>query len=234
MEANALNNVAISSRMDTPAGEGILIAWERGWATIELDDGEEKKFRAKDVELLEDAGEGEEHEEVEAEEVEAEEGDEGNNGDTKEEGEEEGAEEEEDGEEGEESAFKGERLRQRKEQYVGKRHCGDEVALALAGATLQSILALTVDLGLYSPKWAVLNPGQQRMNAGNRLRGWLKKNEGQEAVFKKLVKKPAEFQVLRNGRPAKRCESREAAERWMATAQKVASNPADWAIREVA
>lgn len=220
MEAIALNNVAISSRMDTPAGEGILIAWERGWATIELDDGEEKKFRAKDVELLEDAEEASEPEE----------GDEGNNGA-------EGGEEEEDAnEEGEEeeSAFKGERLRQRKEQYVGKRHCGDEVAQALAGATLQSILALTVDLGLYNPKWAVLNPGQQRMNAGNRLRGWLKKNEGQEAVFKKLVKKPAEFQVLRNGRPARRCESREAAERWMATAQKVASNPADWAIREVA
>ncbi len=220
MEAIALNNVAISSRMDTPAGEGILIAWKRGWATIELDDGEEKKFRAKDVELIEDAEEASEPEE----------GDEGNNGA-------EGGEEEEDAnEEGEEeeSAFKGERLRQRKEQYVGKRHCGDEVAQALAGATLQSILALTVDLGLYNPKWAVLNPGQQRMNAGNRLRGWLKKNEGQEAVFKKLVKKPAEFQVLRNGRPARRCESREAAERWMATAQKVASNPADWAIREVA
>lgn len=229
MEATALNNVAISSRMDTPVGEGILIAWERGWATIELDDGEEKKFRAKDVELIEDAEEGEEHEDAEGA-SEPEEGDEGNNGA------EEGEEEEDADKEGEEegSAFKGERLRQRKEQYVGKRHCGDEVAQALAGATLQSILALTVDLGLYNPKWAVLNPGQQRMNAGNRLRGWLKKNEGQEAVFKKLVKKPAEFQVLRNGRPARRCESREAAERWMATAQKVASNPADWAIREVA
>lgn len=234
MEATELNNIAISSRMNTPAGEGILIAWERGWATIELDDGEEKKFRAKDVELLEDAEEGEEHEDAE-EASEPEEGDEGNNG-AEEGAEEEEGEEEEGGEggEGEESAFKGERLRQRKEQYVGKRHCGDEVALALAGATLQSILALTVDLGLYNPKWAVLNPGQQRMNAGNRLRGWLKKNEGQEAVFKKLVKKPAEFQVLRNGRPARRCESREAAERWMATAQKVASNPADWAIREIA
>lgn len=218
MEANALNNIAISSRMDTPAGEGILIAWERGWATIELDDGEEKKFRAKDVELLEDASEGEDAEEVEAEESDGE-------------GE---AAEESGADEDAEPAFKGERLRQRKEQYVGKRHCGDEVATALAGATLQSILALTVDLGLYNPKWATLNPGQQRMNAGNRIRGWLKKNEGQESVFSKLARKPTEFQVMRNNRPVKRCESLEAAQRWMEVAQKTASMEADWAIREAA
>ena len=213
MEATELNNVAISSRMDTPAGEGILIAWERGWATIELDDGEEKKFRAKDVELIEDAGEESDGEESDADE--------------------EGADEEGADEEGE-PAFKGERLRQRKEQYVGKRHCGDEVAVALAGATLQSILALTVDLELYNPKWATLNPGQQRMNAGNRIRGWLKKNEGQESVFSKLVRKPTEFQVMRNNRPVKRCESLEAAQRWMEIAQKTASMEADWAIREAA
>ena len=106
--------------------------------------------------------------------------------------------------------------------------------MALAGATLQSILALTVDLGLYNPKWATLNPGQQRMNAGNRIRGWLKKNEGQESVFSKLVRKPAEFQVMRNNRPVKRCESLEAAQRWMEIAQKTASMEADWAIREAA
>lgn len=217
MEATELNNVAISSRMGTPAGEGILIAWERGWATVELDGGEEKKFRAKDVELLEDASEGEDASEE---------------ADT---GEEADAGEESDAEESEgEPAFKGERLRQRKEQYVGKRHCGDEVAMALAGATLQSILALTVDLELYNPKWATLNPGQQRMNAGNRIRGWLKKNEGQESVFSKLVRKPTEFQVMRNNRPVKRCESLEAAQRWMEIAQKTASMEADWAIREAA
>ena len=219
MEATELNNIAISSRMSTPAGEGILIAWERGWATVELDDGEEKKFRAKDVELIEDASGAEEVEEVEAEEVEEVEAEESDA-------------EESDADEDAESAFKGERLRQRKEQYVGKRHCGDEVAVALAGATLQSILALTVDLGLYNPKWATLNPGQQRMNAGNRIRGWLKKNEGQESVFSKLVRKPTEFQVMRNNRPVKRCESLEAAQRWMEIAQKTASMEADWAIRE--
>lgn len=221
MEATELNNVAISSRMDTPAGEGILIAWERGWATVELDDGEEKKFRAKDVELIEDASDAEEADEGDAEEGADEESD----------ASEEGADGE--AEEGE-PAFKGERLRQRKEQYVGKRHCGDEVAMALAGATLQSILALTVDLELYNPKWATLNPGQQRMNAGNRIRGWLKKNEGQESVFSKLVRKPTEFQVMRNNRPVKRCESLEAAQRWMEIAQKTASMEADWAIREAA
>ena len=220
MEATELNNVAISSRMDTPAGEGILIAWERGWATVELDDGEEKKFRAKDVELIEDAND--------AGESDAGESDAGESDGEESDG------EESDGEEENESAFKGERLRQRKEQYVGKRHCGDEVAVALAGATLQSILALTVDLGLYNPKWATLNPGQQRMNAGNRIRGWLKKNEGQESVFSKLVRKPTEFQVMRNNRPVKRCESLEAAQRWMEIAQKTASTEADWAIREAA
>lgn len=221
MEATELNNIAISSRMDTPAGEGILIAWERGWATIELDDGEEKKFRAKDVELIEDASEGEDDDESAGEENDADESDA-----------DEGAGEENDAGEENESAFKGERLRQRKEQYVGKRHCGDEVAVALAGATLQSILALTVDLELYNPKWAALNPGQQRMNAGNRIRGWLKKNEGQESVFSKLVRKPTKFQVMRNNRPVKRCESLEAAQRWMEIAQKTASMEADWAIRE--
>ena len=225
MEATELNNIAISSRMDTPAGEGILVAWERGWATVELDDGEEKKFRAKDVELIEDASGAEEVEDASgAEEVEEVE-------EVEESGADEGAGESDAGEENE-SAFKGERLRQRKEQYVGKRHCGDEVAVALAGATLQSILALTVDLELYNPKWATLNPGQQRMNAGNRIRGWLKKNEGQESVFSKLVRKPTEFQVMRNNRPVKRCESLEAAQRWMEIAQKTASMEADWAIRE--
>ena len=224
MEATELNNIAISSRMNTPAGEGILIAWERGWATIELDDGEEKKFRAKDVELVENASDGEESD---GEESDGEESDAGES-----DGEESDAGESDAGESEGEPAFKGERLRQRKEQYVGKRHCGDEVAVALAGATLQSILALTVDLGLYNPKWATLNPGQQRMNAGNRIRGWLKKNEGQESVFSKLVRKPAEFQVMRNNRPVKRCESLEAAQRWMEIAQKSASMEADWAIRE--
>ena len=226
MEATELNNIAISSRMNTPAGEGILIAWERGWATIELDDGEEKKFRAKDVELVEDASDGEESDagESDAGESDAGESDAGESD----------AGESDAGESDGEPAFKGERLRQRKEQYVGKRHCGDEVAVALAGATLQSILALTVDLGLYNPKWATLNPGQQRMNAGNRIRGWLKKNEGQESVFSKLVRKPAEFQVMRNNRPVKRCESLEAAQRWMEIAQKTASMEADWAIREAA
>ena len=221
MEATELNNIAISSRMNTPAGEGILIAWERGWATIELDDGEEKKFRAKDVELVEDASDGEESDAGESDAGESDAG-------------ESDGEESDAGESDGEPAFKGERLRQRKEQYVGKRHCGDEVAVALAGATLQSILALTVDLGLYNPKWATLNPGQQRMNAGNRIRGWLKKNEGQESVFSKLVRKPAEFQVMRNNRPVKRCESLEAAQRWMEIAQKTASMEADWAIREAA
>ncbi len=52
-------------------------------------------------------------------------------------------------------------------------HNGDVVASTLAGLPLESVLAIastmtSVDL---STKYAHLNPGQQRMNLGNRIRG---------------------------------------------------------------
>ena len=58
--------------------------------------------------------------------------------------------------------------------------CGDGIAAKLRGMELDEALgfiASTMDESpdLYFEKWGHLNPGQIRMNAGNRLRHWLKK-----------------------------------------------------------
>lgn len=54
---------------------------------------------------------------------------------------------------------------------------GDEVAIKLSSKTPAEVLALASKLlGLdLTTKYAGLNPGQQRMNAGNRLRAAIKK-----------------------------------------------------------
>ena len=58
--------------------------------------------------------------------------------------------------------------------------CADEVAMALRGATPDQVCrAAEVLLGLgegeLAVKYAKLNPGQIRMNAGNRIRGFIKR-----------------------------------------------------------
>lgn len=52
-------------------------------------------------------------------------------------------------------------------------HNGDVVAQTLAGLPLASVLAIanTMTSSDLSSKYAHLNPGQQRMNLGNRIRG---------------------------------------------------------------
>jgi hypothetical protein len=76
-------------------------------------------------------------------------------------------------------SFRGDRLKARKENYVGKRHNGDELAVAMIGMTPKQVVAyasykLGMDLvGAY----AHLNDGQKRMNAANRLRGAINRGD---------------------------------------------------------
>lgn len=65
-------------------------------------------------------------------------------------------------------------------------HNGDPVALALAGATLEEAFKLAAEVCDVTQKemrekYAHLNQGQQRMNAGNRIRGVVNKLNKAEA-----------------------------------------------------
>jgi hypothetical protein len=76
-------------------------------------------------------------------------------------------------------AFRGDRLKVRKAAYVGKRHNGDELAVALIGMTPKQVVAyashkLNQDLAVV---YAKLNDGQKRMNSANRLRGAINRGE---------------------------------------------------------
>ena len=62
------------------------------------------------------------------------------------------------------------------------KHCGDPVAEKLAGLTLPETLALAENVGGFktgelAKKYAKLNPGSQRMNAGNRIRAAIKRGD---------------------------------------------------------
>jgi hypothetical protein len=64
--------------------------------------------------------------------------------------------------------------------YVDGRHCGDDIAARLAGMSLEAIYAEAervcgLEPGTLEAKYASLNHGQQRMNAGNRIRAAAKK-----------------------------------------------------------
>jgi hypothetical protein len=62
---------------------------------------------------------------------------------------------------------------------------GDSVALLLRGADLETVYQigareLGVSVAELKTKYAHLNPGQQRMNVGNRVRGAIKKREARQ------------------------------------------------------
>jgi hypothetical protein len=62
---------------------------------------------------------------------------------------------------------------------------GDSVALLLRGADLETVYQIGArELGVtvteLKTKYAHLNPGQQRMNVGNRVRGAIKKREARQ------------------------------------------------------
>ena len=68
--------------------------------------------------------------------------------------------------------------------YSGKSslHNGDPVAMFLSGKTPDEVIAdaerlCMLPAGELKAKYGHLNPGQQRMNAGNRIRGAIKRGE---------------------------------------------------------
>lgn len=68
---------------------------------------------------------------------------------------------------------------------------GDEVATALEGLTLEEIFEVASKLipdNDFTTRYKKLNPGMQRMNVGNRLRGWVRKDEKNLAAFNKAIK----------------------------------------------
>ena len=189
---------------------GVVMAVAKGRVTVQMDDGETRKFKVAQLTEV-----------VEPEQPPEPEGEPTNEG-----GEPEGDEPE--GDEGGESAeptgrapFRGDRLKANKAQYVKQRHCGDDVATALDTATLEGVLQQTRDWGLYNPKWEVLNDGQKRMNAGNRIRAYIKKAKDEDkadllAALRNLPQKPEEWHVMRNGNPVARRASKAEAEAEMA------------------
>ena len=78
--------------------------------------------------------------------------------------------------------------------YSGRlsKHNGDNVAAALAGAAPEAVIAaaellLELEAGSLAAKYAHLNPGQRRMNAGNRIRAAVKRGDlDAEAVTKAM------------------------------------------------
>lgn len=118
------------------------------------------------------------------------------------------------------AAFKGDRLKARKADYVKHKHCGDELATAVAGVETGVLLGAAEGLGVGVAKWAHLNNGQRRMNCGNVLRTMIKKaDETRRAEILEVLRalpRKVEVRVLRNGRPVKRCETLAEAEAFIA------------------
>jgi hypothetical protein len=71
---------------------------------------------------------------------------------------------------------------------------GDEIAGILAGMTPEATAALAdailaVEAGTHAARYAALNPGQIRMNSGNRIRAAHKRGDATTAEIKKAAKK---------------------------------------------
>ena len=144
-----------------------LTAQARGWCTIEDEEGEEHKVRAATLipnpELTDDEGEDDESA----------------------------------------TSKMAETLNKYRSRYVptlsakGKKSLcnGDPLALLLSGLDLPALFALAASVGLVDceERYQSLNPGQKRMNVGNRLRAMVKKGtaaiDGNTLV---LVEQPAE------------------------------------------
>lgn len=91
-------------------------------------------------------------------------------------------------------------IRPKLDKYVGVRtasgtkskSCGDEVSQALAGTTLEEAFALVAavtggNADELAAKYKHLNPGQQRMNAGNVIRGVLNSKDEAKAAKGRTV-----------------------------------------------
>jgi len=68
-------------------------------------------------------------------------------------------------------------------------NCGDDLAGLLAGLEPEQViklaeLALDLEVGTLQAKYEALNPGQKRMNAGNRIRAAIKRGDLDVATIK--------------------------------------------------
>lgn len=155
--------------------DGTIVASSKGWYTIELDDGEEAKRRAADLEA---------------------------------------AQEEQDEPEDDEETTGGtmsRKLRRYAQQYTkatntkgtATRICGDSISRILLQLTLDqtygtasNFLGDTVEA--LRARYAHLNPGQQRMNLGNRIRGLAKRivEDDPKADIETMLAKAAALAVV--------------------------------------
>ena len=78
--------------------------------------------------------------------------------------------------------------------YSGRlsKHNGDDVAKLLAGATPEAVIAaaevlLKLEEGELETRYASLNPGQRRMNAGNRIRAAIKRGDAEVGQLAKAL-----------------------------------------------
>ncbi|WVR18118.1 hypothetical protein JXVLWARM_CDS_0067 [Burkholderia phage Bm1] len=62
-------------------------------------------------------------------------------------------------------------------------HCGDDVATKLHGLPLEQVKAIAATVGIDVTKYDHLNQGQQRMNIGNMLRSFVRKNPDEAETF---------------------------------------------------
>lgn len=139
---------------------GTIVAIAKGWYTVELEDGEEIKRRAADLEAYEGETLDEEPEEEDEETI------------------------------GGTMSKKLRRYAQnyaKAKTTKGKptKHCGDFTASLMVGLTLDQVYQLAARITEGTPetlrqRYGHLNLGQQRMNLGNRIRGALKRFEEED------------------------------------------------------
>lgn len=107
-------------------------------------------------------------------------------------------------------------------------HCGDPVAKALDGVSLDLVKELAVAAGIEINKYEHLNPGQQRMTLGNVMRNLLRREQIDPAAFQQAadgIRAKAEQEIA--ARQAAEAEGKAAKE-----AEKAAKAEEAKAIRE--
>lgn len=103
-------------------------------------------------------------------------------------------------------------------------HCGDDIAQKMHGLPLAQVQSIAATVGIDHSKYAHLNPGQQRMNLGNLLRSFVRKNpDDAETLYDAIA-------GVRAAHDAETAEQRAAAEK--AAEEKAAAKKAEKEARE--
>lgn len=84
----------------------------------------------------------------------------------------------------------------------GSVSCGDEVAVALAGAKFEALVEFAKTVGIDTSKYDHLNPGQKRMNIGNKLRTLVRKGELSVAELAAIERAPVPEKKVTAAAPA--------------------------------